>query len=479
MSEKAKEGGGGLWGGRFKEPMSERMVPLNRSLDVDRRLWREDIEGSRAWAKALEGAQVLSASEASTLRSGLDRVEARLEEGVPDGVEDEDIHSLVERLLGEEVGEVAGKLHTGRSRNDQVATDLRLWGLRATEEVDAYLHELIDALLDLAERGIEHILPGYTHLQQGQPVRAAHWVLSHVWPFMRDRDRIRHARECIAVLPLGSGALAGCPFPVDREVLREALGFRRVSENSMDAVSDRDWIAEFLFAGALIGVHLSRIGEDLLLFSSREFSFLRVGDGYSTGSSLMPQKRNPDVAELVRGKAARLHGNLSGLLTLLKGLPTGYNRDLQEDKGFLFDTVDTLRLALPALSGAVAGIEFRPEGMERAMDPELLATDLADVLVRAGVPFRTSHEIVGQLVTEAEERGIRLTDLPDSVFESAHPSLGAGARDAFDWERSVEARNLPGGTSRRAVEEQLKTARSRLAEPPSMPIRSNRSTRDG
>jgi argininosuccinate lyase len=457
---------GGLWGGRFREGLAPQMEPLNRSLDVDGRLWREDIRGSRAWAGALASAGVLSAAEAARIDEGLVRVEDRLAAGIPSGVKDEDIHSLVERLLREEVGDVAGKLHTGRSRNDQVATDLRLWGMGAVDRIDSLIGNLGEAMVELAERGLDLILPGYTHLQQAQPVRGAHWALSHLWPLLRDRERLRHVRESAGVLPLGSGALAGCPFPVDREELARALGFRAVSENSMDAVSDRDWSAEFAFTGALIGTHLSRLGEDLLLFSSREFSFIRVGDGYSTGSSLMPQKRNPDVGELVRGKSGRLHGNLVGLLTLLKGLPTGYNRDLQDEKHFVFDTCDTLVMCLPAMAGALRSVRFRPESIERARDPELLATDLADVLVRAGVPFRRSHEIIGELVREAEDRGVTLVELPDEVFAGAHPAFEEGVRAVFDWERSVESRSVPGGTARSAVLAQLEEARRRLAPDP-------------
>ncbi len=446
---------GGLWGGRFSGGMAPEMEPLNRSLGVDGRLWRHDIRGSRAWARALVGAGVLTEAEGEAIRSGLDGVEARLSDGIPADVPDEDIHSLVERLLGEEAGEVARKLHTGRSRNDQVATDFRLWGMEAAARVDEALRGVLDGLLTLARSGVELIIPGYTHLQQGQPVRAAHWALSHAWPLQRDRERFAGAARSAGVLPLGSGALAGCPFPVDREALARELGFHSISRNSMDAVSDRDWAAEFLFAGALLGVHLSRLGEDLLLFTSREFSFLRLSDGYSTGSSLMPQKRNPDVAELVRGKSGRLAGNLAGFVTLLKGLPTGYNRDLQEDKSIVFDTADTLLLALPPLAGAMAEARFRPEGIERARDTELLATDLADVLVRAGVPFRTAHEMVGVLVRAAEEAGVPLSDLPDERFRAEHPSLAGAGKAVFDWERSVEAKVAPGGTSRASVEAQI------------------------
>ena len=339
---------GSLWGGRFKEGMAESMVPLNRSLDVDFRLWPFDIRGSQAWATALAKAEVLSVEEGQILVEGLAAVAERLREEDHSGAPDEDIHSLVERLLGEEIGPLAGKLHTGRSRNDQVATDFGLWGLEVTGLVERSLRGLLEALMELAQTGIDIIIPGYTHLQQAQPIRAAHWALSHFWAFERDRKRLENVRHSAGTLPLGAGALAGCPFPVDREWLRDALGFERISENSLHAVADRDWALELAFSGALLGVHLSRLGEDLVLYSSKEFGHLALSEGFCTGSSLMPQKRNPDVAELVRGKAARLTGNLTGLLTLLKGLPSGYNRDLQEDKGLLFDTADTLLLSLPA-----------------------------------------------------------------------------------------------------------------------------------
>jgi len=461
--EKEDGAGGLLWGGRFTKGMSPKMVSINLSLGVDGRLWREDLQGSRAWAKGLFGAGVLSEAEHAAIQEGLGSVEARLADGIPEGSPDEDIHALVERMLGEEIGEVAGKLHTGRSRNDQVATDLRLWGMKAGVALEGDLGETITSLVEMADRSVDIVIPGYTHLQQGQPVRAAHWVMSHVWPLLRDRDRVRRAGQAASVLPLGSGALAGCPFPIDRDALRRELGFATLSQNSMDAVSDRDWSAEMTFAGAMIGVHLSRLGEDLVLFSTREFSFVEIGEGYATGSSLMPQKRNPDVAELVRAKSGRLHGNLSGLLSLLKGLPTGYNRDLQEEKTFLFDTMDTLALALPALSGALKTTRFRKEGVERARSMELLATDLADSLVRAGVPFRASHETVGRLVREAESRGVPLPDLPEEVFRSASAAFPSDIKEIFDWERSVEARDVPGGTSRRAVLQQIEQARAQLA----------------
>jgi argininosuccinate lyase len=450
--------------------MAPEMAPLNLSLDVDRRLWRQDVQGSRAWASALVQAGVLSASEGETLGVGLDRVETRLAEAgldssAPPAFPDEDIHSLVERLLYEEIGEAAGKLHTGRSRNDQVATDFRLWGMEAAAILSGGVEQLASALLELAERSVELIIPGYTHLQQGQPVRAAHWALSHFWPLLRDRERLARAKAAASVLPLGSGALAGCPFPVDREALAHALGFAAVSENSMDAVSDRDWAAELLFAGALTGTHLSRLGEDLMLFSSWEFGFVRLADAFSTGSSMMPQKRNPDVAELARGRAVRLLGNLTALLTTLKGLPTGYNRDLQEDKRIVFDTFDALSVVLPAMAGAVRTSEFRPERAHAALDTKLLATDLADYLVRRGVPFRRSHEAVGHLVRRAEALSCQIEDLSDEEFRAAHPSFQPDVREVFDWERSVNARATAGGTAREAVLSQLENARSALTQP--------------
>jgi len=444
--------------------MAGAMVPLNRSLDVDMRLWPQDVRGSRAWVQALVNAGVLEKSEGVTLLEGLERVAARLSQRDHSDEADEDIHSLVERFLHEEVGEVAGKLHTGRSRNDQVATDFRLWGMEMAEHLDGTLMEVEKALLDWARGSIEIVLPGYTHLQQGQPVRAAHWVLSHFWPLERDRAALRTVRDQAGVLPLGSGAIAGCPFPIDREFLREELGFLSISENSIDAVSDRDWALGFAFAAARVGIHLSRLAEDLVLFGSKEFGFVRLSDGFSTGSSLMPQKRNPDVAELVRGKSGRLTGNLVSLLTVLKGLPTGYNRDLQEDKGALFDSVDTLGMILPAMAGAIRGAEFQTDHIEAALDPQLLATDLADYLVRVGVPFRKAHEVVATVVRVAEDQGIAVNQLPLEAFQEAHTAFDSDVLDVFDWERSVEAREAPGGTARKAVLEQITAAETRLQQ---------------
>ncbi|GMR11940.1 MAG: argininosuccinate lyase [Gemmatimonadota bacterium] len=451
-----------MWGGRIEGRLADEMVPLNDSLSVDYRLWEHDIRGSQAWARELGRAGVIPQDEAETVVSGLDAVAERLAAEGVSGHTDEDIHSLVERLLHEEIGEVAGKLHTGRSRNDQVATDLRLWGMEAAGVLDDSLNGVLGGLLSLAGKSIDLIMPGYTHLQRAQPVRAAHWALSHFWPLMRDRDRLRQARERASSLPLGSGALAGCPFPIDRARLREDLGFDRLSENSMDAVSDRDWVVDYVFGAGMIGTHMSRLCEDIVLFSSREFGYLRLGDGFSTGSSLMPQKRNPDVAELARGKAGRLIGNITALLTAIKGLPTGYNRDLQDDKSILFDSVDTLLLVLPALTGTLADVEFQPDNIAAQLDWQLLATDLADFLVKKGVPFRKAHDAVASLVLTAEREGKAVRELSEDALREAHPDFSLDVIVDLTWEASVEARASAGGTARSAIQTQLATAQAAL-----------------
>lgn len=455
-----------LWGGRFDGEPSADMDRLNRSLPIDQRLWREDIAGSRAWAEALGQASVISTDEATRLDQGLERVHARLASWSRndwDTAADEDIHSLVERLLREEVGDVAGKLHTGRSRNDQVATDTRLWAMGAVDRLRDLVGELQSALLDQAEQNVGTVMPSYTHLQRAQPISAAHWLLSHAWALSRDRARLRDARPRVAVLPLGSGAIAGCPFPLDREYLRTALRFESVSPNSIDAVGDRDWLAEILFAAATIGVHLSRLGEDLILFTSAEFGFVRLSDQYSTGSSLMPQKRNPDAMELARGKAGRLIGGLMGTLTLLKGLPTGYNKDLQEDKEALFDAVDTLETMLPAVTGSIATLQFNAERTRGAVDAAMLATDLADFLVRRGVPFRQGHEMVGRLVRSAEEANCPLSELPRERFvEVSTEFQNADLEALFDPSQSLESRSNPGGTGSSSVREQMEQLRRTL-----------------
>lgn len=454
-----------VWGGRFDGSTSPDMDRLNRSLPTDRRMWREDIAGSLAWATALREAGVLDAAEEASVRGGLHRVARTLESWSTaewEAALDEDIHSLVERLLHDEAPGVAGKLHTGRSRNDQVATDARLWAIHAAGRLDLSLRAVQAALLEQADRHTSTIMPAYTHGQRAQPVLAAHWLLSHFWPLERDRQRLADAVQRTSSLPLGSGAVAGCPFAVDRVLLKEVLGFRALSANSMDAVGDRDWVAELLFVMALVGTHLSRLAEDLVLFGSAEFGFVRFSDQYSTGSSLMPQKRNPDAMELARGKAGRLLGGLVTFLTVLKGLPGGYNKDLQEDKEALFDAFDTLETLLPAVAGTVATMDVDSTRCAAAVDPAILATDLADVLVRAGVPFREAHAAVGRVVRAAEVEGRPLPELA-TVFLEAHVPT-ASADDVFDPGASAARRAAAGGTAPEAVRDQLILARAALLD---------------
>lgn len=454
-----------LWGGRFSGQTDPLMARFNASLPFDWRLWDADITGSMAWATAIHAAGLLTADELATIHAGLADVRAEIAAGpeaVFAGAADEDIHSFIERRLTERIGSVAGKLHTGRSRNDQVATDVRLWLKGEIAGLSAALHSLIMAAADRAEAEIGILMPGYTHLQPAQPVRWSHWLLSHAWAWQRDAARLAGLLRRVDVSPLGAGALAGCPFPIDRAALAADLGFASVSPNSIDAVSDRDFVAEFLFWAALTGVHLSRFAEDLILWSSREFGFVLMADAYSTGSSLMPQKKNPDALELLRGKSGRLVGGLTGMLTLLKGLPSAYDKDLQEDKEPLFDAVDTLALALPIARGVLQSLTIRPERMAAALGDEMLATDLADLLVRRGVPFRESHHLVGRVVRRAEELGCALRELSEDELAAIDASLG-DARDVWGFERSVEQRAAAGGTARAAVVEQIALLRGQVS----------------
>ncbi len=449
-----------MWGGRFSLGPSEALDALNRSLPVDHRLWPQDVTASKAWVHALGRVGVVTPAEESQLLDGLDRVAERLADGAAVGAPDEDVHTLVERLLYEEVGPVAGKLHTGRSRNDQVATDLRLWTLTAIDQLDSDLAALARTLVARAQDAVDVLLPGYTHGQRAQPVRWAYVLLAHAWPLVRDRQRLADARRRVAELPLGSGALAGSGFAVDRVLLKEALGFRSISANALDATGDRDFVAEVLFALALVGTHLSRLAAELVLYTSAEFGFVRLSDDFSTGSSLLPQKRNPDVFELARAKAGRLLGDVVALVTTLKGIPAGYSKDLQEDKALLFDAFDTLALVLPAVTGAIAGMTADADRMRAALDASLRATDLADLLVQAGVPFRESHGLVGRLVREAERTGVPLDRVPAAVAAAIHPALPAAVGQLGTWEDSVEGRATPGGASRQSVEQQIEALRA-------------------
>ncbi len=454
-----------LWGGRFAGGPSPLLDAINRSIGTDFRLWPHDIRLSRAWALALGEAGVLTREEAEQLRAGLDRVGMRLADGAQPIATDEDIHTMIDRLLHEEAGTVASKLHTGRSRNDQVATASRLWTIDACHKLDAAIRELQQALLTQATTIADAILPAYTHLQRAQPVSGAHWLLAHFWPLERDRTRLANAARGAATLPLGSGAIAGSAFPVNRELIRNELGFHAISPNSIDATGDRDFVAEALFVCTMTAVHCSRIAEDLIIYGSSEFGFVRFGDGFSTGSSMMPQKRNPDVFELARGGGARVLGDLVSLLGTIKGLPSGYSKDLQDDKRALFNAIDLLHLVLPAMAGAISELRFDRARMRAAVSSAMMATDLADYLVKKGATFREAHGAVGSLVRQAEEAGIEMTELPAEAFTQAHALFGADARDALGAEASLAARNIAGGTGPEAVRAQLAQAAAALAVP--------------
>jgi argininosuccinate lyase len=479
-----------LWNGRFTEQPDSQMWNLNASIGFDIRLAEQDLRGSLAWAAALESAAVLTAEERTRICEGLQAILAEFQSGaftVKPG--DEDIHTAVERRLGEIVGPLAGKLHTGRSRNDQVATDFRLWLLDHLPQLDTALTDLQSALIACAETGLtptspvslplsaaergrevaerpggwgEVIMPGYTHLQRAQPILLSHWWLSHFWPLTRDRQRLAGLKSRTAILPLGCGALAGVPFEIDRVALAGSLGFEAPAPNSLDAVSDRDFAAEFLFVAALIGTHLSKLAEQIVLFTSAEFGFFELDDAYSTGSSLMPQKKNPDPFELARGKAGTLLGYLTGLLATLKGLPSTYDKDLQEDKVPVFAALDTLLALLPVMANALRGITIHAERMEAAIDSTMMATDLADYLVGLGIPFREAHALTGQIVRIALEKGKSLDELTLSEYQAIHQKISESVYHVFDPRVSIARRKAIGGTAPEAVKEQIKLAKTSL-----------------
>ncbi len=451
-----------LWGGRFAVPTAAALDALNRSIGTDYRLWPFDIDLSRAWSVALWGAGVITLEESKKIEKGLAAVAEKLAGGATPVPSDEDVHTMIDRMLHDEVGEVASKLHTGRSRNDQVATATRLWSMDACVKLDSAARMLQQVMLDHAETLQDTLMPAYTHLQRAQPVSAAHWMLSHFWPLERDRARIASASRAAGILPLGSGAIAGCAFPVSRVLLQGSLGFSAVSQNSIDAVGDRDFVAELLFAVAMMATHLSRLGEDLIIYGSSEFGFVQFGDAFTTGSSMMPQKRNPDALELARGSGARAIGDLSTLLSTLKGLPSGYNKDLQDDKRVLFDAVDTALLVLPAVAGALQETRFNAMRMRAALSSSMMATDLADYLVEKGATFREAHGAIGALIRESERDGCDLDGLPLASFKAAHPLFGDDALDWLEPSRSVARRDVPGGTGASAVKAQLRSAREAL-----------------
>jgi argininosuccinate lyase len=451
-----------LWGGRFSGGPHPALDAVNRSIGVDFRLWPHDVRLSKAWAAALAGAGALTARESAQISKGLDAVAARIANGEKPIATDEDVHTMIDRLLHDEAGAVASRLHTGRSRNDQVATATRLWTMEACRSLDVLIVSLQRAMVAKAARLERSVMPAYTHLQRAQPVSGAHWMLSHFWPLQRDRERLAAARTHSASLPLGSGAIAGSAFPVARDRLAKALGFATISENSIDAVGDRDFIAEVLFTLSLVGAHLSRLAEDLILFGSSEFGFVRYGDSFSTGSSMMPQKRNPDALELARGSSARMLGDLVALMATIKGLPSGYNKDLQEDKRTLFDAADGMTLLLPAVTGSLEALTFDADRMNAAVTSTMMATDLADYLVRRRVTFRDAHGAVGRLVREAEERRCELGALPFASFRAAHSKFDQDVMAELSPAASLRNREIDGGTGPKAVKRQIAAARSVL-----------------
>lgn len=461
MSEQTKK----LWGGRFQGEADPGFAEFNRSFGFDRRLFEVDVRASIAHCDGLAGAGVLNTAEADQIKSALAQI---LDRGLsdPNYLDDptaEDVHSFVETRLVEMIGDTGRRLHTGRSRNDQVATDLRLWLCNEIDRLDPCLRDAQAALLDLAEGNQEVVLPGYTHLQRAQPVLVAHWCLAYFEMLARDRERLRDGRARMNVMPLGSAALAGTSYPIDREAIAGALGFGSVSRNSMDAVSDRDFCIEFAGAASIIMMHLSRLAEDIILYATTEFGFFELSDAIATGSSIMPQKKNPDSMELVRGKAGRVFGHLTSLLTIMKGLPLAYNKDMQEDKEALFDTVDTVSACLAISNTVLRNVRVnRTRALHASTHGYLNATELADYLARKGLPFREAHETVGRVVRHAIERGCELEELPFEELKSFHPLIETDVFAALSVNNTLATKSQIGGTSPERVAAELESARTRL-----------------
>src|SRR5687768_8559145 len=452
-----------MWGGRFTGKTDPGFAAFNNSFRFDRRLFAADVTASIAYSQALENASIITAEEGAQIRDGLKTI---LDRGCTDDTQTEDVHSFVEARLVELIGDVGRKLHTGRSRNDQVATDFRLWLREALDNLNSTLRITQTALLEFADANSEIVIPGYTHLQRAQPVLLAHWCLAYFEMLSRDRERLIDTRRRVNVMPLGSAALAGTSFPIDRAALAQSLGFEDVTKNSLDAVSDRDFCVEFLSACSLVMLHLSRLAEDVIIYATTEFGFIELGDAIATGSSLMPQKKNPDSMELIRGKSGRVFGRLSGLLATLKGLPLAYNKDMQEDKEAVFDAGETTASSLEAAATVLRNIRLREERMRGAASTgHMNATELADYLARKGVPFRQAHELVGRLVLRAIEKGCELQDLPLDELRSFSSLIEEDVYSALSLEQTLASKSQTGGTSRQRVAEALKVARGVLVLP--------------
>ncbi|KAJ8326818.1 hypothetical protein BDV3_001455 [Batrachochytrium dendrobatidis] len=452
-----------LWGGRFTGETDPLMVAFNASIHFDRRLWRVDIQGSQAYARALCRQNLLTENECISLESGLQQIAVEWENKsfkILDS--DEDIHTANERRLAEIVGSVAGKLHTGRSRNDQVATDMRMWLRDEATQLLVHLHSLIRVAINRAESEINVIMPGYTHLQKAQPIRWAQFILSHAWTWHADAQRLVQLIPRINQMPLGSGALAGNPFNIDRMALAADLKFVAPMPNSLYGVSDRDFVAEFLFWSSLTMIHLSRWSEDLIIYSSGEFGFVKLADAYSTGSSLMPQKKNPDSLELIRGKSGRVFGDMSGFMMTYKGLPSSYNKDLQEDKEPMFDALENLSGCIQIATGVLSTLTINAERMENSLTNDMLATDLAEYLVRKNVPFRETHHVAGHAVRMAEENNTTMSALTLMQLKTLHPAFEEDVAQVWNNERSIEQRSALGGTSRKSVLVQIQELRNYL-----------------
>jgi argininosuccinate lyase len=450
--------------GRFRKSLTKAAQRFSASVSFDRRLYRHDIAGSIAHASALAKAGIISAEEKKKIETGLREIEREIQSGKFRWDESfEDVHMNIESALTKKIGEAGAKLHTARSRNDQVALDLRLYVKDRVRQTSSKLKALQRALLNLATKHVDVVMPGYTHLQRAQPILFGHYLLGQMESFARDVERLNDCLQRADVLPLGSGALAGSTIVLDREAVARELRFAHVSQNSLDAVSDRDFVCEFLFCLAMIGMHLSRLSEDLILWSTTEFGFVEFSDEFSTGSSLMPQKKNPDMAELTRGKAGRLYGNLVAILTTLKGLPSSYNRDLQEDKEALFDSTDTIAVALEVFSAMLPKMKINRDKMKAAAgDPNLLATDLAEYLVKKGMPFREAHEIVGRVVSHAIEKDKKLNEIPLRELRKFSTRFDVDVAKVFDTRRSLSARTGIGAPSPKNVKAQIKSWRERL-----------------